>query len=677
MITKRLRSVSSTTFLLACCLAFLPSGCGGGGIPTSLGVAAGFGELLGNDDGSGKNGSSGADSALSWTNHNVEPGWSRRAGHSSFAHGGKLLLAGGLCEKDVWETQDGLNWEKLGDAEWSSCLWQQGFRFQDEPWMVNTLGDGHGSQIWRSEDGGISWSQVETQAPWGDLVGFRVIPHGGKLFLAGGVDETRYSTAVWVRGEDGKWSMQRGFLSLTGWEARAFHEMVSFNGRLLVIGGRGSTGAALQDVWQSEDDGVTWEELAIPDQASRWGARWGHRVVVFGDKLLLSGGKDASGLKNDIWESEDGASWSEVTSEDAPAPWRERASHAVAVLNGSLLLLGGEGAGGDFKNDVWKSEDGANWTQLTNTDYWWIDTPEGTVFRDRMWIIGGGRGSLDAVGEVWSSEDGVRWTQVTTIDALARWGHTVLVFQGKLWLLGGYSPGTGARFENDVWSSEDGENWTRVGEAPWEPRAQFGALVFNDRMWVIGGRRFAGGGLSDVWWSDDGEDWEQATGNAAWPGRGRHTALVFNERMWVLGGESAPNGASNAVYDDAWYSTNGAEWLPAAASITGAGVSAHGSVVFDDEMWILGGFPRGGILRSEDGIQWRAAASTGFEEGSLPQALVFRNRIWVLGGARIGVASDNGIQEGPEGRFPESNLPSGSSGEGGTGARPSPAPPEE
>ena len=82
--------------------------------------------------------------------------------------------------------------------------------------MVNTLGDGHGSQIWRSEDGGISWSQVETQAPWGDLVGFRVLPHGGKLFLTGGVDETRYSTAVWVRGEDGKWSMQRGFLSLTG-----------------------------------------------------------------------------------------------------------------------------------------------------------------------------------------------------------------------------------------------------------------------------------------------------------------------------------------------------------------------------------------------------------------------------------------------------------------------------
>jgi hypothetical protein len=67
-------------------------------------------------------------------------------------------------------------------------------------------------------------------------------------------------------------------------------------------------------------------------------------------------------------------------------------------------------------------------------------------------------------------------------------------------------------------------------------------------MWVLGGTTETAG-KNDVWYSIDGTNWIRATDSAEWVERGWHTSIVFDNKMWVLGGWN--NGSRN----DLWYST--------------------------------------------------------------------------------------------------------------------------
>jgi hypothetical protein len=55
---------------------------------------------------------------------------------------------------------------------------------------------------------------------------------------------------------------------------------------------------------------------------------------------------------------------------------------------------------------------------------------------------------------------------------------------------------------------------------------------------------------------DRGNNWVQATASAAWSPRIRLTSLIFDNKMWVIGGYN----------NDVWYSTDGANWTLATAS---------------------------------------------------------------------------------------------------------------
>ena len=56
------------------------------------------------------------------------------------------------------------------------------------------------------------------------------------------------------------------------------------------------------------------------------------------------------------------------------------------------------------------------------------------VFRNKMWVIGG-----DFKSDVWWSEDGVSWTQADVDnDFKTYFGHSVVSFQGKMWIIGGH-----------------------------------------------------------------------------------------------------------------------------------------------------------------------------------------------------------------------------------------------
>jgi hypothetical protein len=208
-------------------------------------------------------------------------------------------------------------------------------------------------------------------------------------------------------------------------------------------------------------------------------------------------------------------------------------------------------------------------------------------FQGKLWVIGG----LDGGGykrDVWSSPDGVTWTQGA--DMPAAFGDrgavaaTVSTDGSTLYLIGGELPGAGGAA--DVWSTTDGVTWTqRTSTAPFGARGRASALYFNNRLWLLGGDLFSGGGdfyQDDAWWSaDGGVTWTQATaasGAARFSARAGQTAAVYDNRMWVLGGQ-AYTGGTVFDYNDAYYSFDGINWIPAA---TGEAFQRNGAgtVVF-------------------------------------------------------------------------------------------------
>jgi hypothetical protein len=281
--------------------------------------------------------------------------------------------------------------------------------------------------------------------------------------------------------------------------------------------------------------------------------------------------------------------------ETAAAPWAARVQHTSVVFNNRMWVIGG-GNGNNtllYPTDVWSSADGVNWTQETAPALWLRRTGHATVvFNNRMWVLGG-NGVGGYLNDVWSSADGINWTQETAAAPwLGRDTHTAVVFNNRMWVMGGFT-NLPARSLNDIWSSPDGVNWTpETLAAQWSPRRWHTTVVFNSRMWVAGGR---GGGSyytgssfnNEVWSSADGISWTLAaqTPAAQWWPRYSHTSVVFDNRMWVMGGYFDILGHLN----DVWSSADGINWTQEAAAAQWLARVAHTTVAFNNRMWVMGG----------------------------------------------------------------------------------------
>src|SRR5688572_5360766 len=82
-----------------------------------------------------------------------------------------------------------------------------------------------------------------------------------------------------------------------------------------------------------------------------------------------------------------------------------------------------------------------------------------------------------------------------------------------------------------------------------------------------------------------GVDWEQATGAAAFSGRYRHSSVVFNNKLWVIGGFGSNGGLKN----DVWSSPDGVNWTQATGAAPFSARQGHTSVVFNNKIWVIGG----------------------------------------------------------------------------------------
>jgi len=245
------------------------------------------------------------------------------------------------------------------------------------------------------------------------------------------------------------------------------------------------------------------------------------------------------------------------------------------------------------------------------------------------------------------------WTNVTNQAEFApRDGAGALVFKNRLWLLGGWNPNDQVHFpkvcNSEVWSSVNGKNWKLENpQAPWEGRHCAGYVVHQDHLWIVGGDANQRHYQNDVWRSVDGVKWDNVSTNVPWGPRALHYTVAFAGKIWVMGGQTMPQFASAAerFYSDVWNSADGVKWTKVADDVPWAPRGMMGgSVVFKNRIWILGGgtydTPKkrdrifyNDVWSSADGMQWeRHTVAAPWNPRQYHDVAVFDGRMWVLEG---------------------------------------------
>jgi len=308
-----------------------------------------------------------ASMGASWVQANASTSFNRSTFSPRFLHAlwctpkGRLVLYGGAAlatspghgdtrvgQSDVWHSDDvGATWTRVVEfAPWgcaggcaatgdenhfpgrtAAYVWRNGTADQLRMFAVVDREKGAGTEVWSSDDDGVSWAQRNT-APTG--FNNSSVPCGGS------------SSAARAPGD-----------------APMF--VATASGVLYHAGGtlRSSAVAnedvcpALSDVFRSIDAGATWDRIT---DAAPWPPRSYGTMFALGERIYVIGGRripcvpstaDHSTCNfNDAWSSVDGIAW---VRELPFAPWQARSKMSAEVVKydadtgvGTVALLTGE-----------------------------------------------------------------------------------------------------------------------------------------------------------------------------------------------------------------------------------------------------------------------------------------------------------------------------------------------
>jgi len=296
-----------------------------------------------------------------------------------------------------------------------------------------------------------------------------------------------------------------------------------------------------------------YEWTCVTEEAA-FAARDGAGALVFDNRMWLLGGWNPGDkvhfphiCNSEVWSSTDGAEWKlEVPS----APWEGRHTGGYVVHDNQMWIVGGDCNQGHYQPDVWSTPDGINWKLVNGHVPWGQRALHYTVaFKDKIWVMGGQTMPAFApapevfYNDVWCSDDGANWERVLEH---APWsprgmiGFSV-VFNHRIWQLGGGTYDTPQiptrEFYNEVWSTADGINWEQYPNAPWHPRQYHEVAVFDNKMWVLEGYHRDGGNRNDVWFSEDGVLWHEVPGTP-WAPRHAASVFVYDNALWMVAGNN-------------------------------------------------------------------------------------------------------------------------------------------
>lgn len=188
-------------------------------------------------------------------------------------------------------------------------------------------------------------------------------------------------------------------------------------------------------------------------------------------------------------------------------------------------------------------------------------------------------------------------------------------------------------------------DWQRVtDDAGWQARDSQGELVFADQLWIFGGWfNSYEAPPRDVWKSPDGSNWMLVQPEAPWIHSDLPMSLTFQGRMWMMGGWYNGRLPGHSASNTVWSSDDGVHWKQETDAAGWSPRLAAAAVVFRGRMWILGGTEnyyfgdesslRNDVWSSADGRTWELATERApWSARAYHQAVVLNDRIYVLGG---------------------------------------------
>ena len=285
------------------------------------------------------------DQGVSWTQTAANgQAFAPRAYFQALNHNGAMYVIGGQdfgfpssnFYHDVWRSADGVTWEQTtAAAPWSGRaglmaaslgdeLYVFGGSRNDDSAVVGPTGPvrEYFNDVWRSADGGVTWEQTATSAPWSARAGAAVVVHNDAIYLLGG---------------------EVGFVCqpYPGCDPPYFN-----------------------DVWRTTD-GVTWE--LVTEQAA-WSPRPGHQCESVAEDIVCFGGFGQGANPIDMWASADGGEWRMLDQKpwNASAAEQGRYDFDSTVINTdsgpAILTVGGD-------RETFEFGDPNNWTRV-DSDVW-------------------------------------------------------------------------------------------------------------------------------------------------------------------------------------------------------------------------------------------------------------------------------------------------------------------
>ncbi len=304
---------------------------------------------------------------------------------------------------------------------------------------------------------GVDWICSTTNALFSERHSSGIVSFNGKIWLAGGAEAVYpHKSDVYYTLDGRNWTLANASAEFG---QRSAFPLVVFNNisggpnpgteKMWLIAGE-RNGLALNDVYYSEN-GINWYAAAT---STAMPSRHAHSVLVYKNKLWVIAGMGSGGspVYNDVWWSVNGVDWYAATEN---AAFGKRSAFAAAVFDdgtGEKMYVIGGYTGTADTNDTWSSEDGITWSRVSSNAGFAPRRALGSlVYRDRLYIAGG-FDSTKLYGDVWYTLNGSLWTKLTDDGGFgAREVSTgFLAHDSKLWIIagGGYGP-----YKNDVWYS--------------------------------------------------------------------------------------------------------------------------------------------------------------------------------------------------------------------------------
>jgi len=211
------------------------------------------------------------------------------------------------------------------------------------------------------------------------------------------------------------------------------------------------------------------------------------------------------------WTSPDGIAWDAAVVDDSPQEADgQLVLGRVAMLDGNAYSIGQWfGPGNALHPVVWRSVDGASWTQVPPASPWGYLANDVATDGTQLVVAGSYYGYGD--GRVWTSTDARMWTERVSSGGAA----TLIAIHGDGdgFVAVGFRVAAGGDYVPTVWYSADGVSWADAAVPAIDT-----PVTLLDVARIPGGRYVALGirgnevdaGQFVAWYADDPSSWTDA-----------------------------------------------------------------------------------------------------------------------------------------------------------------------